>query len=438
VKELKSSSDTVVLAAQGTPEGHWRFVNQSGEMFTVGTPDEMKRVVTVLYPEAKAGARLTFYMTEDTVLGQGVRFRALRLDADWHVVVGDRSYRLLPSRGEPRYVRIRDNVVVDVRGNPLLKEALERLDNPLAKAGVRLIVLEPDGPKTLSPVPQDTGKSAPVERIDPVCLAAVFAGLSGRTLVVCARGEGDLIYARPSIGPERSLPVGSLIAAAEGANVALVVLQFASTHQRPADDTAPCLEGGRPAPELTLGDILDAAADQSRHAPVAVALAGDLKVLDATMVGDPVAGTLPAIRLGDAQRRLGRSFFDHVPVQVPAIYMTLLILGWLGTPVARQFWGEPRTSAARAQQQGAGKARTLGLRLWSAGQAKEYPGRVGYWAARTVSLLVFALVFQPLTAVVTAPYNLVPQIWRAIMGPVHAWRRITRPGAGTKPAMPTG
>jgi hypothetical protein len=51
---------------------------------------------------------------------------------------------------------------------------------------------------------------------------------------------------------------------------------------------------------------------------------------------------------------------------------------------------------------------------------------------------VFALVFQPLTAVVTAPYNLVPHIRRAIMGPVRAWRRVVRLGAGSKPPAPSG
>ncbi|HXE87138.1 MAG TPA: hypothetical protein VN524_10135, partial [Hyphomicrobiaceae bacterium] len=58
VRGVPAKGDVVALAAQGTPEGHWRFVNRSGEMYTVGTPDEMKRVVTVLHPEARPGARL--------------------------------------------------------------------------------------------------------------------------------------------------------------------------------------------------------------------------------------------------------------------------------------------------------------------------------------------------------------------------------------------
>src|SRR6266446_828192 len=45
---------SAALAAQATQEGHWRFVNKAGETFTAGTPEELKRVATVLLPEAKA------------------------------------------------------------------------------------------------------------------------------------------------------------------------------------------------------------------------------------------------------------------------------------------------------------------------------------------------------------------------------------------------
>ena len=52
VRGLPGRSDVVALAAQGTPDGHWRFVNKAGEMLTVGLPEEMKRVVPVLSPSA--------------------------------------------------------------------------------------------------------------------------------------------------------------------------------------------------------------------------------------------------------------------------------------------------------------------------------------------------------------------------------------------------
>jgi hypothetical protein len=56
-----------------------------------------------------------------------------------------------------------------------------------------------------------------------------------------------------------------------------------------------------------------------------------------------------------------------------------------------------------------------------------------------VSFLVFALVFQPLTGVFTALYNLLPQIWRTILVLVrpivwlaHAWDWFARRSVGSK------
>jgi hypothetical protein len=332
-------------------------------------------------------------MTEDTLLGKGIRFRALPEGAERHIVVGENSYPLLSAAGEPRYAQIRPNVGVEVYGNPLLKQALGSLAEPLRKAGVRLLVLEPGGNRTMpQDPPADPGKAAQGERIDPASLATALAGLpAGQTLVVCAGGEGDLIRVRPTAEPERSLPIGEIVAAAEGADVTLIVLQFTSTLQASAAGVVACPDGGRPAPELTLADILDAAVAQSRQAPVAVALAGRRRALDATAIGDLASGT--EIRLGDArQRQLGPSFLANLPVPFPALYLGMLMLGWLGTPVARNWWAK----------------------VWNAGDAAEYPGRAGYWAACVASFLAFALVFQPVTGVVTALVNLVPQIWAAI------------------------
>ena len=78
VKALPAKTDGIALAAQATQEGHWRFVNKAGETFTAGTPDEMKRAVSVLHPEAKAGVRLSLYVTEDTIFSTAPRSRRCR------------------------------------------------------------------------------------------------------------------------------------------------------------------------------------------------------------------------------------------------------------------------------------------------------------------------------------------------------------------------
>ena len=70
LKALPVTGDGAALAAHATPEGHWKFVNRAGEVFTAGTPDELTRAVPTLLPDAAADARLTLYLTEDTVFGE--------------------------------------------------------------------------------------------------------------------------------------------------------------------------------------------------------------------------------------------------------------------------------------------------------------------------------------------------------------------------------
>src|SRR5262245_41456487 len=50
VRAQPPSSDALAIAAEATPEGHWRFVSRAGEVFTAGTAEEMKRAAPLLYP----------------------------------------------------------------------------------------------------------------------------------------------------------------------------------------------------------------------------------------------------------------------------------------------------------------------------------------------------------------------------------------------------
>src|SRR5262245_15482846 len=157
VRALPARGDVVALAAQGTPEGHWRFVNKSGEMFTAGSPDEMKRVVTVLHPEARPGARLALYMTQDTVLRDRVALKALPAGVDLSVVVGAESYRLLrrsEPTGERFFAEVRPNLVVEMGDKRLFDEAVWQLGRPLDSARVRVLALEPGGPASLPASPR--------------------------------------------------------------------------------------------------------------------------------------------------------------------------------------------------------------------------------------------------------------------------------------------
>ena len=95
VRSLPPRPDALAIAAEATPEGHWRFVSKTGEVLTAGTADEMKRAIPLLHPEAKSGVRLALYVTEDTVFRQAAALKALPANAELFVVVGPESYRLV-------------------------------------------------------------------------------------------------------------------------------------------------------------------------------------------------------------------------------------------------------------------------------------------------------------------------------------------------------
>ncbi len=106
IKALPSAGEGAVLAAHATPEGHWKFVNREGDVFTAGTPDELKRAVPTLLPDAASNTKLALYLTEDTVFGERALLKDLPEDAALHVVVGRDSYPLARSRrrrSSPRY-----------------------------------------------------------------------------------------------------------------------------------------------------------------------------------------------------------------------------------------------------------------------------------------------------------------------------------------------
>jgi hypothetical protein len=432
-RAVPARADTVVLAAQGTQEGHWRFVNRAGEMFTVGNPDEMSRVVAVLYPQAKAGVRLALYMTEDTVFRHGVAFKSLPAAAELNMVLGGESYRLLrrsDAAATQLFAEVRTNLAVELKSLPLLEEALWHLARPLSRAGVRLVALEPDGPGTLqvSPRIDPATRRALVDSVDPAALAAAMAGVAGQTLVVLGRVERDLLHIRPSAGPERSLALDQLYKAADAADVGLIILQAASTPRQPTGRNALGQDGGGQAPqaaEATLADLLNAVAGPSRRLAVAATLAGRRTVIEATLVGDLTGGSGPrpadarlAAFAGDVaavgiytvranlltaarQSDLDQRIIPGVPFVVQAGYAALLVLGLFGTPVARSWWA----------------------RIWPPEAATDYAGRGGYWAAGAVRVVAFALVFLPLTALIAAPYSLGGQIRDAVRGPALWWRR---------------
>ena len=440
VRGLPARGDTVTLAAQGTPEGHWRFVNRSGEMYTVAAPDEMKRVVTVLHPEARPGVRLALYMTQDTVLRDRVALKALPAGIDLSVVVGAESYRLLrrsEAAGERFFAEVRPNLVVEMGDKRLFEEAVWQLGRPLDAARVRVLALEPGGPATLpsSPRIDPASKRALVDPIDPASLFPAMRGVAGQTLVIVGRMERDLIYVKPSSGTDHVLLVKDLFKAAAAADVNLVLLMAASTPRQPGGRNWLWQRAGAQGVDEVLrnarmADFLNALGTPSRRLAVVALPQGQRAALDLLPAGDlpsaapaqpgaelfantvsDLTGRVTAtsmqanLRGAAHQQELDHRLLPGIPSAAQIAYGLLVVLGLLGVPISRTWW----------------------QRVWPPETADDYAGQSGYWAARATRGLAFALLFVPLTAVVSAPFSLGRQVREAVTAPARLWRRRTGP-----------
>jgi hypothetical protein len=445
VPSLPARADgAAVLAAQATQEGHWRFVNKAGETLTAGTPDELKRVATVLLPEAKPDTKLTLYVTEDTIFAHRAALRDLPKGSELYVVAGSESYRIL-RRGEGAaerlFAELRPNLIVELADRRAFEEAAWQLARPLNKASVRVLALEPGGSPHLASAPRidPATKRALVDVIDPASLAAALGSVRGQTVLVTGRVDGRLLYVQPSSGAERSVLLPDLHKAAEAADVNLIVLRSASTPRQP---------GGRnwlwqkvevkgleqAMRHARFADFLSALGRPNNRLLVSATATGSRTALEVRPSPDIPGGLTPgsggglfsgfvsdltgrvvvtgldaSVRSAERQQELDHRLVPGIPSDFQIGYVLLLVLGLLGVPISRAWW----------------------RRLWPPETLTDYQGRVGYWAARLVRGGAFLLVFLPLTAPVTAPLNLWRQIVDVATAPLRWWRWVAqrRPAA---------
>jgi hypothetical protein len=436
LKALPDRPDGIALAAQATQEGHWRFVNKAGETFTAGTPDELKRVVSVLLPEAKPDAKLSLYVTPDTAFQHRAALKDLPKSAELFVVLGDESYRILrraDGASERLFAQVRPNLFIELAERAKFDEALWQLMRPLDRARVRVLALEPGGPSTLTATPRIDAATnrASVDIIDPASLPAAMGSIRGQTVLITGRVDGQLLYVKPSSGPERSLLVRDLLRAADDADVNLVMLQSASTPRQP---------GGRnwfwqkvevkglddALQRARMADFLNALAGPGRRFAVSATPSGTLRTgldmrlapdLPGTSPGRPASevfadlvadvagrvltdGVQASLRNAERQQELDQRIVPGIPSEAQFLYILLMVMGLLGLPVSRRWW----------------------RRLWPPEQAGEYPIRSGYWAARMVRGAMFLFIFLPLAAQPAMVVHFVQSIWQMVMTPVRWWR----------------
>jgi hypothetical protein len=437
VKSVPAAVDSVPLAAEATSEGHWRFVNQAGEIFTAGTPGEMRRAIPVLYPRARANVRPAIHVGPWTALTQRAAFKSLPAGADLFIVSGERAYRLVrgtDAAGERISAQVRPNVVTEITDRRAFDEAAWQLERPLARAGVRVLALEPGGPSTLHAWPrmEPSGK-AMVDVIDPASLAAAMGALAGHTLLITGRVDRDQLYFQPNTGAERALSLKTVFRAANDADVNLIVLETASTPRQPGGrnwfwqrvdvrglgdalhhaslaDFLNVLSGGRrpfTAVALPFGDrtMLDLAVTDAASGG---SLAGQAGEYLGQIVSDisgrvTIAGVQANLQSHARVRELERRLIPGIPSAAQLGYFILLFVGLVGTPVSGAWWS----------------------RIWPPEARDEYGARTGFRAAQAIRGLVFTLVFVPLTAPVAMPFNLAAQVRDAVTAPLRWWRFLT-------------
>lgn len=455
LKSLPHDTKSVALGAHVTPEGHWKFTNRDGEVFTAANAEEMARAVKTLAPDQASEGKLKLYLSEDTVFARPETIKELPADAELLLLADKWSYRLVPDLAKSSrhgfLAELKPGLLIRLLDRNLFDEAVWHLRRPLSRSSIRVVSLEPSGAQTLSSSPRFDGqsKASLIDQIDPWKLPSALASIRGQTLVVTGRVEGEFLHFRPVSGGEKSLLIDDVRRAAKDADVNLVVLEAAD----------PLQPGGRNwfwqkvevkglDEALKRADFTDFLGALGRHRQTMVIEARrsvEGRIGFDVRPGGGVAGAVPdsitdtmttwtesifSQALGNVltsginadlvdkerQRELDLRIVPRVPSLIQFLYIAGLVLGLVGLVYVRRWWGW----------------------LWPAERRSEYAGAAGFQAARGTRLVLFVLVFLPLAGwpagLWTLTKGLLDQLWFFISLPFKLVRWLWRlfvPAPGT-------
>jgi len=431
-----SAAPKGALAAHATPEGHWQFVNRDGETFTVGTTDEMSRVLPTLAPDAVASGhgKLTLYVSEDSVFANRAALDQIPHDADLYVVTDDGAFPLTRTgKGGDQVLtaHVKPHLAIDLVDQALFEETAFLLARPLNKSNIRTIALEPGAGKSMTSAPKlDPETKVPlVDQLDPGNLYDGLRSIRGQTALVTGRAEGGKLVVSPSSGPEVSLAIDDLIESARGSDVKLVVLQSDANRQAGGRNWLwQKIEVGglnEAAGAATFGDFLDALAARrggfkltaDRNGadrvhvsavpdPASTGLTGEAGNAIADLVSHVTGEVITKAVELDARDQSTEKEHDArlipgVPTYIQYPYLAGLIAGLAGWATARRWWGKivPKRAAAEA---GSGAAARI---------------------ARLPGDLAFLLVFLPLAGMPAFFVHSVLQMVEMIVAPFRWIRR---------------
>ncbi len=415
VKSLPAKPGHAALAGSVSHEGHWTFVNRAGETITAGSPDELKRVLRVLSPDqSKPDSRIAIYIAEETAFKGRAHLKDLPKVADLNGMIGSESYRLVKQGDDANlrlFAEVRPRLLVSLTERAHFDEALWQLGRKIDAGTVRIIGLEPGGPAGLTTASRlDPGtKRTLIDSIDPDRLRHSFGAIRRQTAVLSGRVDGELLMFKPASGAEKSLLLRDLTAAAEAADVNLVILKSAAARQPGARNwlwQKIDVAGVPPPMERTsLDEVLTALAGDGGALAVTVSKTSAIRTmfevrrvnLSSEKSGNPivavvkdvvseVAGNIVSDEIeawmesAERKQELDQRIVPGIPSDWQFGYLGLLMFGLIGWPVTARWWG----------------------RLWPPEAAGEYPSRFGYWAASAVRGGAFVTLFLPLAGAFSA------------------------------------
>ncbi|MBL8882517.1 MAG: hypothetical protein JNL45_05620 [Hyphomicrobium sp.] len=421
------------LAAHAAPEGHWKFANRDGTVFTAGTPDEMQRLLPSLAPDAAGEGKLALYLTEDSVFANRAALDKLPDGAELHLSTAEGAFALMRAADGALSLKLKPNVTIVLGERAMFEEALAFLSRPLNRSSIRTLSIEPGEAKALSSAPQlDSATKAPlIDKVAPERLEGSLRALRGQTALIVGRIENGKIAFKPSSGGEVASDLDELLAAAREADVNLVLLNAGT----------PLQPGGRnwlwqsievgglddAMSKATFGDFLDAIG--ARRAPMTVSAASDgagrvhlkaqageaggaveaaqgtLADLMGHVTGEVISNTLD-IHARDQSSQLERDarIVPGIPTYIQMPYLVSVIGGLLGWPVSRTWWSRIWPPRSRAQGES-----------WISHRLKGLP-----------NFLVYLLAFLPIAGLPAFIWHGLVHLWTAVSAPFRWLRRVLR------------
>jgi hypothetical protein len=434
LKSLPVRSDATVIAAHGTRDGGWTFVNKAGERFTAATPDELKRAVAKLAPEvAGAEGKLALIVSEDSLFAARDRLKDLPRSRELSVLANGQTTRLIP-RGPELFAEVRPGLMLAVGERAAFRDALWQLARPLKPQDVRVLSLEPGSGKQLASVPLREAQSKRLlpDVVDPVSVADSIGKLRGQTVLVVGRRERDALFIKSEKSAEAGLDLGAIYTAAAAADVNLVVLNATGARQPGAKTwlwrTVEVKGLDDALARTTYADFLAALGGAGRQQVVTATPTGALRtVLDvrpsrdgggtgtasrvieglSEMVSEisgkvVTSGVEAVVTSRERQTELDQRLVPWLPSDVQFGYIGALIFGLFGLPVARGWWA----------------------RIWPAEDRAEYGNAAGYHAARVVRGLLGLLIFVPAVEIASAPVQAFRKAVALVTAPLRWWRAL--------------